>query len=92
MDLIIKHKPGKNNSNADALSRCSTQDEPTPNPIPEDNRVCSVDLSSEDFQSDLLDLASLSTQKADEEIAVMLSYLTNGELPSDKKKNTKDYL
>ena len=46
-----------------------------------------MDLSSEDFQSDLLDLASLSTlQKADEEIAVMLSYLTNGELPSDEKK------
>ena len=86
MDLTIKHKAGKRNGNADALSRCPptlTQSELNS----EQSFVCAVDSVGEDHpQPNIPDLESLSAlQKLDEELAVMLAYLTDGKLPEDDK-------
>ena len=86
MDLAIKHKAGKRNGNADALSRCPptlTQSELNS----EQSFVCAVDSVGEDHpQPNIPDLESLSAlQKQDEELAVMLAYLTDGKLQEDDK-------
>lgn len=74
MDLTIKHKAGRENSNADALSR---------NPI-DASLVCSV--SSDSNRPLLPDVADLKEeQKKDPELAAMLRYLQDGTLPEDEK-------
>ena len=74
MDLVIKHKAGRENSNADALSR---------NPV-DVSSVCAV--STEEEESLLPDLGDLQAeQKKDPYLAAMFLYLQNGTLPEDEK-------
>ena len=76
MDLTIKHKAGKNNSNADALSR---------NPCPSSpvSAVESVTTSESEVHIDTVELQA--KQKSDPELAAMINYLTEGVLPADDK-------
>ena len=74
MDLTIRHKAGRENSNADALSR---------NPI--DASVVSA-VSADSDQSLLPDVTALrDEQKKDPELAAMLRYLQESTLPDDEK-------
>lgn len=74
MDLTIKHKAGRENSNADALSR---------NPV--DVSVVNA-VSADSDQSLLPDVTALQEeQKKDPELAAMLHYLRDGTLPDDEK-------
>ena len=90
MDLSIKHKAGRKNGNADALSRC---------PVPTDaggkvvGDVCGVCVSvvnaekqsQPDFTS-LSDTEAVSKLQAeDPAISPMLTYLSCGDLPEDDK-------
>ena len=85
MDITIKHKSGKCNSNADALSRC-----PSDSPVPsnEDQKtescVAAVQQCAEANSSPHLAKVS-SYQQKDPEMASMLAYLVNGILPEDDK-------
>ena len=68
MDLTIKHKAGKKNTNADALSRCPV-DENLNSTVAETTAVLS-DL--EEVQRDQLE---------DLDLATMMMYLQDGTLP-----------
>ena len=77
MDLTIKHKPGKANSNADALSRnpgssgCIAAVESG-----SDSDDGSVDFDQEELKH---------KQGSDSTLIPMINYLRNGELPEDDK-------
>ena len=76
MDLTIKHKPGKANSNADALSRNVAV-------------VNSVTTSEEEEEVTDQDLQSLREQQwEDPKLKPMLQYLTDKILPCDKAAAT----
>lgn len=77
MDLTIKHKPGKKNVNADALSRCPT----------DESSVAVVDTStSSEFSPTVLDMEAVREfQLKDDEAVLILSYLQEGTLPEDEK-------
>ncbi len=51
MDLTIKHKSGKKNTNADALSRCTTTDESRMSAVEQESSKCSDLLNVEEIQS-----------------------------------------
>lgn len=75
MDLTIRHKSGKQNQNADALSR---------NPVNSTVGAVAVDELEED--ESMLDMEELcSMQKKDPDLIPMLEYLTDGTLPSNDK-------
>ena len=77
MDLTIKHKPGKANSNADALSRNVAV-------------VNSVTTSEEEEEVTDQDLQSLREQQwEDPKLKPMLQYLTDKILPCDKAAATR---
>ena len=90
IDLSIKHKAGRKNGNADALSQC---------PVPTDTGgevvgdVCGVRVSvvnaekqSQPDCTSLLDTEAVSKLQAeDPAISPMLNYLTCGGLPEDDK-------
>ena len=72
-NLTIKHRSGKSNSNADALSR---------NPVPQGASVLAVeslDIASQSRQTELR-----TEQEGDSELAPILRYVTDGTLPDDK--------
>ena len=73
MDLTIKHKAGRENLNADALSR---------NPV----HVSVVSAVSADCDQSLLpDVTAIQEeQKKDPDLAAMLHYLRDGTLPDDE--------
>ena len=78
MDLTIKHKPGKANSNADALSRNISTVE-----------VVSAENAGPEVPSDpdLVNLGEL--QWADPSLVPMLQYLKDGLLPEDEQAARK---
>ena len=77
MDLTIKHKPGKANSNADALSRNVAV-------------VNSVTTSEEEEEVTDQDLQSLREQQwEDPKLKPMLQYLSDKILPCDKAAATR---
>ena len=84
MDLAIRHKPGKKNQNADALSR---------NPVASDVTVNAVSVpeETETVKADeVLDMEVLrSQQQEDADLTPMLDYLKSGGLPSDNKTARK---
>ena len=90
MDLSIKHKAGRKNGNADALSRCPVS---TENDSQVDGDGCKVCVGAVNVgESSQSDLASLSdseevkkSQAEDKDISPMLTYLTGGDLPEDEK-------
>ena len=74
MDITIKHRAGRQNSNADALSR---------NPV-DASLVCALSAVSD--QSLFPDMVALQEeQRKDPELAAMLYYLQDGALPEDEK-------
>ena len=78
MDLTIKHKAGRENSNEEALCR---------NPI--DASVVSA-VSADSDQSLFPDVTSLlDEQKNDPELAAMLCYIQEGTLPDDEKSSKR---
>lgn len=81
MDLVIKHKAGRMNANADALSR---------NPSAS-VAACVVDQSPQDqkdsdlpLDSDKVEVISVA-QRSDATLVDMIEYLKRGVLPSDEK-------
>ena len=75
MDLTIKHKPGKKNTNADALSRC-----------PADEGVVSALRSISAENPGIRDMEQLNEyQLKDSHAAAMMAYLRDGTLPDDDK-------
>ena len=76
MNLTIKHKAGKNNSNADALSR---------NPCPSGS-VGAVQVTTDGLGNVSIDKVELrERQEADSDLFAMIQYLEHEELPSDQK-------
>ena len=78
MDLVIKHKAGRINTNADTLSR-------NPSAI-----VCTVSASaSSDESAPSVDTEKMDeiqvAQRSDAALVVMCVYLEHGVLPSDEK-------
>ena len=74
MDLTIKHKPGRSNSNADALSRN----------IPEVNSI-TVEAATEPSPGELDFQAMREQQWADADLLPLLRCLTDGILPDDER-------
>ena len=77
MDVTIKHKAGRENSNADALSR---------NPV-NVSLVCAVAADSD--QSLPPDVAALHEEQKDPELAAMLHYLQDS---TQTKSRPNEYL
>ena len=78
MDLTIRHKPGRLNSNADALSRCPAIESPS--------QVCVVNTVEEDDLPSVPDLKLIADQQSkDSEMAQMLAYLQDRKLPEEDK-------
>ena len=68
MDLTIRHKPGRQNSNADALSRCPADES--------QNQVCVVNTVEGDDLPSVPGLKLVADQQAkDHDMALMLAYL-----------------
>ena len=89
MDLTIKHKAGKKNGNADALSRCPSSDNQSLEDSQEHaNRdASSINAVTADSESIVPDMeAVLQLQTTDEDIGMMLSYLTCGDLPDEAQR------
>ena len=85
LDLVIVHRSGKHNANADALSRCplpsATDDHPTADVVAA--LVGTEVLPEGDRGTDADEMAVL--QKEDEELQPIIEYLTSGDLPSDDR-------
>ena len=82
MDITIKHKSGKCNFNADALSWCPS-DSPVPSNKDQNTKSCVAvvqQCAEADFPPDLAKVSSY--QQKDPEMA---SLLVNGILPEDDK-------
>ena len=77
MDLTIKHRSGKHNANADALSRF-----PHTSPADSDADVSSGVVASVTGE-EVEDLATL--QRQDEELRAIITYVETGVLPDDMK-------
>ena len=78
MDLTIRHKPGRLNSNADALSRCPADES--------SSQVCVVNTVEEDDLPSVPDLKLIADQQSrDSETAQMLAYLQDRKLPEEDK-------
>ena len=76
MDITIKHKSGKRNINADALSHCPA----------DESRISTVRVVQEDEVS-FLDLKKVAQcQLADKEIVAVITYLQKGMLPDEGKE------
>ncbi len=85
MDVTIRHKSGKRNSNADALSRCPADVQESLAEEPKDGRVCSVEGQVTD-QVLLPDLKEVAIhQQNDVDMSTMVAYLKSGALPEDVK-------
>ncbi len=85
MDVTIRHKSGKRNSNADALSRCPADVQESLAEEPEDGRVCSVEGQVTD-QVLLPDLKEVAIhQQNDVDMSTMVAYLKSGVLAEDEK-------
>ena len=81
MDITIKHKSGRKNTNADALSRCHSEGDYLT------SRVCAIGEEptvKPDFS--LPDLMKISeSQLRDYDTSVMMVYLQDGTLPEEEK-------
>ena len=76
MDLTIKHKPGKKNTNADALSCCPA----------DESQICVLQKTDEDEMTCLPELEEvLRCQREDADMAAMTVYLQYGTLPDEEK-------
>ena len=76
MDLTIKHKSGKANASADALSRNPVSDEVEP-------LVCVVQSSNQVIQ---LQLDELQKEQADDpELVKIIEYVKDGDVPEDQQ-------
>jgi len=80
MDLTIKHKLGKKNTNADALSRC-------PADVMTNSTIVEVTVTDDQCLMTLDQLRD--SQLEDTELAVMMLYLREGILPDDDKQSRK---
>jgi hypothetical protein len=81
LDLQIKHRAGRSNANADALSR-------SPLPAGENSNMGDTEgvlatLQPEEETEPEMDLPSI--QRRDEDLAAIIEYLETGILPSDEK-------
>ena len=93
--LEIIYRPGKENANADALSRAPCGEEPT-EPIVADVQVSVVQTKDMDA-AELLQLGPTvqgsdsfcTEQRKDPEVLEMVSYLSSGHLPDDEKAAKK---
>ncbi len=75
MDLTSKHKSGKKNTNADALSHCTTTDESKMSVEEQESSKC----------SDILNVEEISKcQNEDENISALIMYLVDGTLPEEE--------
>ncbi len=74
-DLTIRHRSGKSNSNADALSR---------NPAPKLYAASHVLLVSAEEEVQCQQQALVNNQEADENLRTVLQYLRNGTLPESE--------
>ena len=91
MDLEIRYRPGKGNSNADTLSRSPVADASLDEPPP--FQVIAV-LQAEDHakggeaETDVIvaDSSLAAEQRKDAELSELICYLETGTLPPDEKK------
>lgn len=88
MDLSIKHKAGRSNKNADALSRCSEDKDQVVSPASDAHNGCVGAVHA----SKCSELSSLPNSEAvrklqtkDKGLNPILTYLTSGDLPEDGK-------
>ena len=89
MGRTIKHKAEKKNGNADALSRCPSSDTPSLEDCQEHaaqdtNSVNAVTVEFESIVAHMDPVLKLRT--TDQDINMMLSYLTRGDLPDDYRQ------
>ena len=79
IDFTIKHKSGKNNANANALSRC-----------PADESTISAIQHESNSQSSLPEFDEFSRcQMEDDDVLAMILYLREGILPKEECKSRK---
>ena len=79
MDLTIKHKPGKTNSNADALSR-------NPGGV---GRIGVVSTASENGNCTPYLAVVREMHMGDAKLSPLLEYLSDGSLPSDENQSRR---
>ena len=88
MDLKIKHRSGKKNANADALSR---------NPVNEETTVLSLDVDdSNDSREEAVPPEAQrqfddikQEQRSDSDLLLLIEYLETGKLPADEQTSKK---
>ena len=89
MDITIKHKSGKNNVNADALSRCPADAASNDEISRKDSQVCAVEGNKESEES-VIDLEEvIKCQMEDSDMSAMITYLQDGTLPEDQNKSRR---
>ena len=76
MDLTIRHKSGKKNTNADALSCC---------PADEGN-ISAVEQRENNEMSYLPEFEEISRYQMEDDLSTMISYLREGSLPEEERK------
>ena len=102
LDLTIKHKAGKQNGNAEALSRYPNSETSSPEVITSSQEETPPDVSCNSFvnavttnehsdiSSAVLDMEVVRRlQTTDEDIGVILAYVTHSNLPDDEKQARK---
>ena len=77
MDLTIRHKSGKKNANADALSHCPANE----------GSISVVEQRENNEMSYLPEFEEISRyQMEDDDLSTMISYLHEGSVPEDECK------
>ena len=80
-DLEVRFRPGRVNSNANALSRAPVCDDDVTEDSAEETQVAQVSATREEVSQPLLEVADL--QRSDAELGPILLYLSVGVLPEN---------